>query len=111
MDGHQFDTLARTLARRRSRRGLLGGLAAGLLAARNRSSTVAQGMFLGPGDACYDDAQCRGADAPLVCADNGFAYDGPLNCCTYAGSRVRLRRSVLRQRLLPWRHLRLCWPR
>ena len=81
MDGRQFDNVARTLARRRSRRGLLGGLAAGLLAARDRSSTLAQGMFLGPGDPCYDNAQCRGADAPLVCADNGFDYDGALNCC------------------------------
>ena len=44
-------------------------------------------VCLGPGEPCYDDAQCRGADAPLVCADNGFAYDGPLNCCTNAGSR------------------------
>ena len=87
MDGRQFDNVARTLARRRSRRGLLGGLAAGLLAARDRSSTLAQGMFLGPGDPCYDNAQCRGADAPLVCADNGFDYDGALNCCTGAGSR------------------------
>ncbi len=86
MDGSQFDTIARSLARRGSRRGLLSGLAAGLLAARGRSSAVAQGMFLGPGDPCYDNTQCRGADAPLVCADNGFAYDGPLNCCAYAGS-------------------------
>jgi hypothetical protein len=87
VDGSQFDTIARKLAGRGSRRGLLGGLVAGLLAARDRSSAVAQGVFLGPGEPCYDDAQCRGADAPLVCADNGFAYDGALNCCTYAGSR------------------------
>jgi hypothetical protein len=86
LDGSQFDTVTRMFARRPSRRGLLGGLVAGLLAARDRSSAVAQGMFLGPGDPCYDDTQCRGADAPLVCADNGFAYDGPLNCCTYAGN-------------------------
>src|SRR5688500_2244726 len=44
-------------------------------------------MFLGPGDPCYDNTQCRGADAPLVCADNGFDYDGALNYCTGAGSR------------------------
>ena len=86
MDGSQFDTVTGMFARRPSRRGLLGGLVAGLLAARHGSSAVAQGTFLGPGDPCYDDTQCRGADAPLVCADNGFAYDGPLNCCTYAGS-------------------------
>jgi hypothetical protein len=87
VDGSQFDTVTRMFARRPSRRALLGGLVAGLLAARDRSSAVAQGVFLGPGEPCYDDAQCRGADAPLVCADNGFAYDGPLNCCTDAGSR------------------------
>jgi hypothetical protein len=87
VDGSQFDTVTRMFARRPSRRALVGGLVAGLLAARDRSSAVAQGVFLGPGEPCYDDAQCRGADAPLVCADNGFAYDGPLNCCTDAGSR------------------------
>jgi hypothetical protein len=42
---------------------------------------------LGPGDACTDDSECLGADAPLVCAWNGFGYDGDYNCCTYEGSR------------------------
>ena len=87
MDGHQFDRFARMLARRPSRRGLLGGLAATLLASRDRSSAVAQGMFLGPGDPCRDTSQCVGADAPLVCAWNGYGNDGGLNCCTYEGSR------------------------
>jgi hypothetical protein len=83
----RFDQLCRMVARRASRRNLLFGLAAGLLTIQIRSPTAAQQVFLGPGEPCYDDIQCRGADAPLVCADNGFAYDGPLNCCTYEGSR------------------------
>jgi hypothetical protein len=43
--------------------------------------------MLGPGDPCFDSSQCVAADAPLICADNGFTFDGPLNCCTYEGSR------------------------
>lgn len=39
------------------------------------------------GEACTSDAQCRAADAPLYCGDNGFDYDGPLNCCAPEGSR------------------------
>ena len=35
----------------------------------------------------YDDSQYQGAGALLYCADNGLAYDGPLNYCTYEGSR------------------------
>jgi hypothetical protein len=41
----------------------------------------------GPGDPCRSDSQCLGADAPLVCAWNGFGYDGELNCCTNEGNR------------------------
>lgn len=59
-----------------------------LLAARGGATpSLAHHAALGPGDACRSDTQCVGADAPLVCADNGFVMDGPLNCCTFEGSR------------------------
>ena len=90
MDDRQFDRLARALVGPARRRGVLrllaGGAAAALLAARGGRGAAAHHGTLGPGDPCYDSSQCVGADAPLVCADNGFAYDGPLNCCTYEGS-------------------------
>jgi hypothetical protein len=90
MDGQRFDDVARALARGASRRTLLrglGGALAGVLTAHGRSVGAQQPYFLGPGDPCYDDSQCRGADAPLYCAENGFDYDGPLNCCAFEGSR------------------------
>jgi hypothetical protein len=60
----------------------------GWLAVRGRSGAAQQAAYyLGPGDPCYDDAQCRGADTELICFDNGFDYDGPLNCCAYDGGR------------------------
>ncbi len=92
MDDRRFDGLTRAMARNAPRRTLLRALAGGaggalLAAARRGSPAAAHHGRLGPGDACYDSRQCVAADAPLVCADNGFAYDGPLNCCTYVGSR------------------------
>jgi hypothetical protein len=91
MDEHRFDNLTRGLARSISRRGglrLLASAGASLLAlARGKGEAAAQEWFLSAGEPCRDSSQCRGADAPLVCADNGFPYDGPLNCCTYEGSR------------------------
>ena len=90
MDERRFDRLTRAMAGNESRRSvvraLAGGAAAALLAARRGAPASAHHGSLGPGDACYDSGQCVGADAPLVCADNGFADDGPLNCCTYVGS-------------------------
>src|SRR4026208_2081775 len=91
MDEQRFDNLTRSLSRTVSRRGgmrLFAAAGASFLAiARGKRDAAAQGWFLGPGDPCFDSSQCRAADAPLVCADNGFTYDGPLNCCTYEGSR------------------------
>src|SRR5688500_9685954 len=83
--------LARSLASSTSRRGglrWLAGMGGMLLAvARGNGGAAAQAWGRTAGDACWDSDQCLAADAPLVCADNGFAYDGPLNCCTYEGSR------------------------
>jgi hypothetical protein len=91
MDGQRFDQLTRSLAHGISRRGFTRALTAGAIggwfAARGRAAAAQQAYYLGPGDSCYDDAQCLGADAPLYCADNGFDYDGPLNCCAFEGSR------------------------
>ncbi len=90
MDEQRFDHFTRGMAGRDSRRKLLRGLAGalGLVAVRQHAgTTAARHGVAGPGDPCRSSAQCVAADAPLVCADNGFDYDGPLNCCTYAGSR------------------------
>jgi hypothetical protein len=89
MDGERFDSLTRVVARNGSRRGLLRGLAGavGLLVLGRRSSRVAaQSGYLGPGEACYDDSQCGNTRYnEMFCADNGFDYDGALNCCAYEG--------------------------
>jgi hypothetical protein len=67
---------------------LLAGAGATLLAlARGQAGVTARRGTAGPGDPCRHDDQCLGADAPLVCAWNGFGYDGELNCCTYEGNR------------------------
>ena len=91
MDDRQFDNWVRALAGPGSRRCLLRDLLGiGTLIALVRRSQIgaaAQYGTAGPGDPCRDSARCVAADAPLVCADNGFAYDGPLNCCTFEGSR------------------------
>ena len=91
MDQQQFDTWTRALASGTSRRSgirLLAGAGAALVAfARGRTGVTAHRGTAGPGDPCRNDSQCLGADAPLVCAWNGFDYDGDLNCCTYEGNR------------------------
>jgi hypothetical protein len=89
MDGARFDSLTRIVARSASRRGLLrglAGLAAPLVLSGRASRVTAQSGYLGPGEACYDDSQCGNTRySPMFCADNGFDYDGPLNCCAYEG--------------------------
>ena len=91
MDERRFDTLARGIAASGSRRGMLRALAGGvalLLLGRRAQGVSAQYGTLGPGDPCYDDSQCSpsaGGYSPLLCADNGFDYDGPFNCCTGEG--------------------------
>ncbi len=93
MDDRRFDSLVRSLAGKAPRRAVLralaGGAGAALIGAARRGTPSASAHHgaLGPGDACYDSDQCVAADAPLACGDNGFDYDGPLNCCTFVGSR------------------------
>ncbi|MDP9364714.1 MAG: hypothetical protein M3Q10_10910 [Chloroflexota bacterium] len=40
---------------------------------------------LPPGSECTGSAQCSQGGGETVCADNGIATDGALNCCRYAG--------------------------
>ena len=87
MDERGFDRLARAVAESGSRRGLLRGLASAVALAafgRRVPGATAQTGFLGPGEACADSSQCGNTRYnQMYCADNGFDYDGPLNCCTY----------------------------
>ncbi len=91
MDEQRFDSWVRSLANQRSRRrvmrGLLGGVAVLAAMRRGGSAVTARRGFSGPGDPCRHDDQCRAADTALVCAWNGFDYDGGLNCCAYEGGR------------------------
>ena len=87
MDDRRFDSWTRSLAedtsRRKLLRGLAGGVVAWFMAARNLPGAAAHHGTATYGDPCRKDSDCGAADAQLVCADNGFAYDGPLNCCGY----------------------------
>ena len=88
MDGERFDRFARAWASGLSRRGLLRGLAAGVAgvavgATRGRASAQTSG--LAQGAACTSSAQCSQIGGTTVCADNGIAADGALNCCRNEG--------------------------
>lgn len=88
MDGQRFDALTRALARPASRRATWRGMVAAVAGVLMGSGAVAAHPrgYLGPGDPCYDDVQCRSSDTTAYyCADNGFDYDGPLNCCAFVG--------------------------
>jgi hypothetical protein len=91
VDDLRFDAWVRRLGGHRSRRTVVGGLVGGgaLLLAARFGLPVAQARrgTSGPGDPCRNSDQCVAADAPLVCAWNGFGHDGDYNCCTYDGSR------------------------
>ena len=88
MDDHRFDNLARSLAtgasRRRLLRGLAGGAAAAFLGAIGAGRLAAQGTIQ-PGGECTADSQCSQTGGAVVCADNGIATDGALNCCRNQG--------------------------
>jgi hypothetical protein len=89
MDHRRLDAFARLLATR-TRRGVLqamgGAILAGHIAAR-RARAQNRGIVV-PGGACSTNADCaiQGAGGePGICADNGFASDGALNCCGEQG--------------------------
>ena len=83
-----FDRLARFvsgLSRRDLARALLFAATALPLTpvriARSQSARVP------PGGACADASDCQQDDmrGEMLCADNGFTSDGPLNCCAEEG--------------------------
>lgn len=48
-------------------------------------TTTSTGGSLSPGASCTAAAQCSQTGGYAVCADNGIASDGSLNCCRNAG--------------------------
>ena len=88
MDERRFDRLARTVGGQRTRRDAmrwLGGSLAALVALVRGESAGAD-PTIPLGGACYDSGQCRtDGGGPVSCADNGYTYDGPRNCCRYEG--------------------------
>src|SRR3954454_2876980 len=85
MDEQRFDRLARTIGTRREATRWFGGAVAALAGLVRAERAQAQGS-IPLGGACYDSDQCRTDGAgPVSCADNGYDYDGPLNCCRYEG--------------------------
>ena len=89
MDGHRFDSMTRALASGVSRRAAVRGLAvvaaAGLLTGLRGRGASAQEATLALGAVCTATSQCSQAGGAVVCADNGYADDGALNCCRNAG--------------------------
>ena len=87
MDDRRFEEWTRALAGGVNRRRVVAGLA-GITATLfgGYRQGRAQGL-LGPGEACTATEQCSQTGGPQVCADNGIADDGALNCCrTQAGA-------------------------
>ena len=88
MDDRRFDELTRSLAGGASRRGVLRGLAASAAAVFGLGRVQrasAQTTALPLGAACSDAGQCSQTGGAVLCADNGYADDGALNCCRGAG--------------------------
>ena len=97
MDDRRFDCLARSFGagttRRRGLR-LLAGAAGALLAfARGREAAAHHG-WVPLGGACYQDEQCDQSAVAYpyqaICANNGFDYDGPYNCCVTSDARCQI---------------------
>jgi hypothetical protein len=89
VEEQRFDSWTRAVAhagsRRRLLRALVGAGAALVATRRGLSDAAAHHGMAGPGEACRTDSQCVAADAPMVCAWNGYGSAGAA-CCTYAGS-------------------------
>jgi hypothetical protein len=95
VNADNFDRLTRRLSRRTTRRRTLQATAfsAAFVFNRKERSVRAQsgsidGITLG--GPCIDSAGCvqvQGCDVPgpVICADNGIADDGQLNCCMNEG--------------------------
>jgi hypothetical protein len=98
VDDELFDTFARAIASRGSRRGIVRGMAlaaTAALAGTRSDAAHAHHALIPLGKACRHTNQClhhapasrhvRPGRQAVYCADNGFRYDGPLNCCRYGG--------------------------
>ena len=98
MDDHWFDAVVRALPRRASRRTALRSvavIAVSVLSMLRPDGAGAYHSHTPLGGACRHTRQClhhelwsrfggRSRQA-VVCAYNGFHYDGPYNCCRHAG--------------------------
>jgi hypothetical protein len=87
MENRRFDNLARTLGRTRSRRSAIGVLLATAATVLGGKQAGAQQGWVPIGGACYNTGQCiqDGPSISVFCDDNGFGYDGDVNCCRYEG--------------------------
>jgi hypothetical protein len=102
---HRFDAMVRAIPTRVSRRGALRGFIAAfaaVLAVMRGTETAAHHTMTPLGGPCHHTNQClhhgvamrrgrtRSSRHAVYCADNGFRYDGALNCCRYGGGSCRL---------------------
>lgn len=89
MDEQRFDRLTRRIATAASRRSVFraaAAVAAGAVVAQVRGrGALAQEGSLALGAACTSASQCPQVSGVTACADNGYAEDGPLNCCRTTG--------------------------
>jgi hypothetical protein len=99
VDSHRFDVAVRALATHASRRETLRGAAAlaaaAMLALLRSGPAEAHHARIPLGGACRHTIQCvhhaptsrrvRPSRQAVYCADNGFRYDGSLNCCRSGG--------------------------
>jgi hypothetical protein len=84
MDGGRFDVWVVKLATRTRRRSLILGAIASFASipriVRGQTSLVQLGGECTATDQCAQVGACGGS-GPIICADNGYADDGALNCC------------------------------
>ncbi len=99
MDDRRFDGLTRVLAAADSRRLLRAAVVAvpAMLALPGGAETAAHHAKTPLGGAFRHTSRClhhavvtrrvsgRSSRQAVYCAENGFRYDGALNCCRYAG--------------------------
>jgi hypothetical protein len=99
MDDQRFDAFVRAWAGRVSRREVLHGVGASAVASTlvllRTGAAGAHHALIPLGGACRHTNQCqhhatlhrsarvRPNPQAVHCADNGFRYDGPLNCCRH----------------------------
>jgi hypothetical protein len=92
MEPTHFDDLARAYAYSATRRSILGALLGSLafLAGIRRTGAQSEPPGIPLGGRCELSSECSQYQGcyetgPILCADNGIAADGPLNCCLGEG--------------------------